>query len=44
MALLQMHERTVHRTAIDSAGDGGAGKNSKPEKFPRPSVLGILGG
>ena len=38
MTLLQMHERTVHRIEGDSAGDGGARKNSKPEKFPRPSI------
>ena len=38
MALLQMHERTTHGTGASSGRDSDAGRNSKPEKFPRPAI------
>ena len=38
LALLQMHERTTHGTGASSGSDGDAGRNSKPEKFPRPAI------
>ena len=38
MALPQMHERTTYGTGVSSAHAGDAGRNSKPEKFPRPAI------